>query len=83
MNEIILAVLAIGLLILPKLLLSRLKQPRATYIKFTCAIVLLVFAWVANADSNLATKVLLTIVVIFSAYKNYIELRKFGLESNK
>ena len=64
LNEILLIIAFIAALIVPPLVLKRIKQPLNTYVKLTSGLFLLVMVWFFADDAALAMKVLMTIVVI-------------------
>ena len=68
-NEILLIVAFIATLIIPSLLLKRIRQPLNTYIKLATALLLLLLVWFFVNEGSLPIKLLMTIVVVSSAIK--------------
>jgi hypothetical protein len=83
MNEVLLIIAALALLILPKLLLNKVKHPYDSYIKFVSALLLVLLVWLSgfSEDRNrMPFKVIITVVVLYEFYKNIISFRKQNTE---
>jgi hypothetical protein len=86
MNGVLLIIAALALLVLPKLLLNKVKHPYNSYIKFISALLLLLLVWLSNisGDNNrIPFKVIITTVVLYELYRNFINFRKLNSESVK
>ncbi len=69
LNEILLIIGVISVLIVPQLLLSRIKQPLHTYIRLGSGLLLLILVWFFSNDASWPIKVFMTTVVVSSAIK--------------
>lgn len=80
MNEIILLIAVIVLLIGLQLLTNQIKKPLLHLIKISAAILLLLLIWGFARDSNVPIRVVLSALVVTSAYREYLTFRKFQSE---
>jgi hypothetical protein len=83
MNEVLLIIAALALLVLPKLLLNKVKHPYNSYIKFVSALVLLLLVWlpgISGERNRLPFKLIITVVVLYEFYKNILNFRKQNAE---
>jgi hypothetical protein len=84
MNQFLLIIAALALLVLPKLLLNKVKHPYNSYIKFVSALVLLLLVWLSDSwgsNNLIAFRVMMTVLVVYGFYKNFISFRKQNVES--
>jgi hypothetical protein len=78
LNEILLITGVMTVLIIPYLLMKRIKKPINTYIRLTSGLLLLILVWFFASDSPLPIKVIMTIIVVSSAIKAIKEYLDFS-----
>lgn len=69
MNEITLIIAIILLLIFPRLLLNKVKQPFNKYIKIGCGGLLLLLIWLDPSNNIVWPKIMISVLVFFNIYK--------------
>ena len=76
MYEIFLLAIVIVLLVGLQLLAGRINNPLLLYLKASAAIALLLLVWLFGKDNNIAVRVILSVLVLTSVYKEYLASRK-------
>jgi len=81
LNEILLVIAFIGALVIPSLLLKRVRQPLNTYIKLASGLLLLALVWFFADEGSLPVKVIFTTVVVSSAIKTIKDYFDFARQT--
>ena len=76
MNETLLAIIFFGVIIIVRFFIFRVPQPARLYINIISGILLMVLIWFFAEDSKTALKVLMTVLVLSSLYRGYLDYRK-------
>lgn len=78
MNETVLALIFFGVIIALRFFLFRIPQPTRLYINVISGILLLVLVWFFADETKTALKVLMSVLVLSSWYRAYLDYKKAG-----
>ncbi len=78
LNEVLLILAGLTVLIIPTLILKRIRQPLNTYIKLTSGLFLLILVWFFADHNALPYKVIISTVVIAGAVKTIKDYKESG-----
>ena len=81
MTEYVLLGVVLLILIGTHFLLKKIKNPSLFYIKLITAIGLILLIWLYNPEKNKAIRIVMTVIVAASLYKEYLSMKK--IKSNR
>lgn len=81
LNEILLIVAVMTVLIIPYLIMKRIKQPMNTYIRLISGLLLLVLVWFFGNENSVPIKIILTAIIVSGAIKTIKDYLHFSRQA--
>jgi hypothetical protein len=75
MNEIVLAIIVIGLLVFAQFALAGMSKKRQLLIRLIAAALLLILIWGFSKDGKMAFKIVMSAIILSYSVTNYIKYR--------
>ena len=83
LNEVLLIIACIAALVIPSLLLKRMRQRFITYVRLVSGLLLLILTWFIGDEGSLPIKVLMTTIVVSSAIKTIKDYKYFSEKTKR